>query len=87
MLTFGFKVKGSTTIETIMLGDSTEIDDHMSGFLDFRYKEVNLNIVTSEIRQCIKLCQCFTPGNFDFARCHKQLHAGGTVSVASETLN
>ena len=35
----------------------------------------------------MKLGRCFTPGNFDFAQCHKQLHAGGTVSVASETFN
>jgi hypothetical protein len=87
ILTFGFKVKGSTTIETIMLGDSTEISDHMSGFLDVRYKGVGFNIFTSEIRQSMKLGRCFTPGNFDFAKCHKQLHAGGTVSVTSDSFN
>jgi hypothetical protein len=87
ILTFGFKVKGSTTIETIMLGDSTEIGDHMSGFLDVRYKESGFNIVTSELRRAIKLGRCFTPGNFEFSKCHKQLHAGGTVSVASESFN
>ncbi len=64
-----------------------EISDHMSGFLDVRHKEFGFNIFTSEIRQSMKLGRCFTPGNFDFAKCQTQLHAGGTVSVASETFN
>jgi len=87
ILTFGFKLKGSTTIETIMLGDSTEVMDHMSGFLDVRHKEFKFNIFSQEIRKGMKLGQAFTPGNFDFSKIQKQLHAGGSVSVASEQFN
>ena len=62
------------------------VSEHMSGFLDFRYKEAKLNMIASEIRVSLKIGRCFTPGNYELKKC-AQHKSTGTVSVTGETFN
>jgi len=58
VLTFGFKLRGDVTFKTILLNDSTEIVDHMNGFLDFRARNSKINMQATEIRDMIKAGEC-----------------------------
>ena len=83
LLTFGFKLRGNTTLETILFGDSTEVAEKTSGFLDFRYKQAKLTMQADEIRDSILIGRCFTPGNYDLKKCRK-FRSTGTISASSD---
>jgi len=86
LLTFGFRLRGNTTLETILLGDSTQASENTSGFLDFRYKQAKLSLQADEIRDSILVGRCFTPGNYELNKCNK-FKSSGVVSIAGETFN
>jgi hypothetical protein len=86
LLTFGFRLRGNTTLETILLGDSTQASENTSGFLDFRYKQAKLSLQADEIRDSILVGRCFTPGNYELNKCSK-FRSSGVVSISGETFN
>jgi len=86
LLTLGFKLRGNTTLETILFGDSSEATENTSGFLDFRYKQAKLSLQADEIRDSILIGRCFTPGNYELNKCNK-FKSSGLVSISGETFN
>jgi len=86
VLSFGFKLRGATSIETIMMKDSTEVVDRMSGFLDFRVNNVKLSILAREIRESIKMGRCFTPTNYSPQNC-SWTKQSGTFTVTGDAFS
>lgn len=82
VLTFGFKLRGDVPLETILMKDSTEVVDHMSGFLDFRIDNATLSMEAKEIRNSIKVGRCFTRENYTPEHC-KWTKSSGFLTVNS----
>jgi len=53
-----FTLRGDVSFKTILFNDSTEIVDHMNGFLDFRARNSKISMQATEIREMIKTGEC-----------------------------
>jgi len=87
ILTFGFKLRGNTKLRTVLFNDSTEIVDHMNGFLDFRYKNSKINIQAKEIRELIKVGECPLQYNYHPDNCKWARDTTGKVTVSTANFN
>jgi len=87
ILTFGFKLRANTKLRTIMFNDSTEIVDHMNGFLDFRYKNSRINLQAREIRELIKAGECPIQQNYHPDNCKWARDTTGQVKASTANFN
>jgi len=83
ILTFGFRLQGNTKLRTLMFNDSTEIVDHMDGFLDFRYKNSKINLQAREIRDMIKAGECPLQADYHPDKCKWTRDTTGQISVST----